>query len=66
MKFKTASNGDLYELYDYGDGCYAIGFKNNTVQEGKKYPTSVSLNVFYEGNITTTPNVTVTLKLSIR
>ena len=48
------------------NGEFAIGFKDNTVQTTAKYPTSVGLNVFYEGNNTNSPNAAVTLKLTAR
>ena len=66
LAIKDAKQAALFEIYTYGNGEFAIGFKDNAVKEKTKYPTSVALNVFHEGNTTNTPNAVVTLKLSIR
>ena len=66
VAIKDAKQAALFEIYTYGNGEFAVGFKDNAVKEKTKYPTSVALNVFYEGNTTNTPNAVVTLKLSIR
>lgn len=60
---EVTSASSLYEIYDYGNGEYAIGFKDNTVTTAK-YPTSVKLNIRLDGNANA--SATVTLKLRIQ
>lgn len=66
VTIKDARQQALFCIYDYGNGEYAIGFQDNTVDRNAKYPTSVTLNVFLEGNQSSKPNGTVTLKLVVR
>lgn len=71
MEIRDAKYRDLFEVYDYGDGTFAVGFRDGKVHSsltGKNDFTTVSLklNVWLEGNQTAKANTTVTLKLSIR
>lgn len=65
VTFKEAPHQALFTLYEYGGGNYALGFRDNTVQN-KTYPTCVVLNLFFDGNTSTKPNATVTLKPQVR
>ena len=66
VAFKDAKQAATFELIDYGDGTYAIGFKNGKVNEkmvGKS--VTVKLNVFIEGNETAKANDAVSVKLTV-
>ena len=80
ITFKNATQAKMFEIIPYGDGLFAIGFKDGTVDKsliaaGKatSKTVTVSLNVFMEGNATTDPiisktakaNTTVNVKLTI-
>ncbi len=65
VEFKDAKQAALYEVYYYGNGSLAIGFREGSVQN-VKYPTSVSLNLFFTGNSTQKPNAAITVKIQIR
>ena len=60
------------EVIDYGDGVYAIGFKDGKVHKNL-LPTgkattkavTVTLNIYLEGNQTTKANTTASVKLTI-
>lgn len=64
VEIKDTKLAALYEIHDYGNGEFAIGFRNNTV--GAVKSASIPLNVFFEGNGSAKPNATLTLKLQIR
>ena len=53
-----------FELFDYGNGQYAIGFKDGIVP-AKLTSANISLNVWLEGNETTKANASVKVKLII-
>ena len=53
-----------YELIDYENGRYAIGFKDGAVP-AKLTSANISLNVWLEGNETAKANASVKVKLSI-
>jgi hypothetical protein len=57
----------MFELYDYGNGQYAIGFKDNTVTAAaaKLKIVSIPINIRHKGNNTAKPDATVTLKVTI-
>ena len=66
VKIKDAKYRGLFEIYSYGDGEFAIGFKNGKVEkklEGKT--VTITLNVRLEGNQTAKVNTTVKLKVNI-
>ena len=64
IEIKDAKYADIFEIFDYGNGQFAIGFKNGkTIQSAK--PINLVLNIFIEGNTGTKPNATGKLKLSI-
>ncbi len=70
LEIKDAKYKDMFEVYDYGNGQFAIGFKDSNVSEkliGKKASLAVTLNlnVFVEGNETAKPNTTAKIKLTI-
>ena len=55
---------NLFEIHSYGNGEFAIGFKDNLVPTGR-FPSSVVLNVYADGNSTRSV-ASVTLKLQVR
>lgn len=63
VEIRDAKVAALYQIYNYGNGEFAIGFKDNTVQNAK-YPTSAALTVFFDGS--QKPSASITLKLQIR
>ena len=66
VEFKNAKQAALLELIDYGNGTYAIGFKDGVVDKsliGKS--VTVPLNIFLEGNQTAKANATVNVKLTV-
>lgn len=58
------STNPLYQIEDYGNGEYAICFNTSSWTAATKYPTSVTLNVFLDGNENAAAKVT--LKLSLK
>lgn len=58
------STNPLYQIEDYGNGEYAICFNTSSWTAATKYPTSVTLNVFLDGNENAATKVT--LKLSLK
>ncbi len=64
---KDAKNLAMFELYDYGNRQYAIGFKGNTVTAAaaKLKSASIPINIWHTGNNTNKPDATVTLKVTI-
>ena len=66
VEIKAAKQRNLFEIIDYGNGEFAIGFKDGNVDEsliGKS--VTVTLNVFVEGNQTAKANTTAKVKLTI-
>lgn len=64
VEIKDAKLAEIFEIFDYGNGEFAIGFKNGKTITSAK-PITLSLDVFLEGNTTAKPNAAVKLKLSI-
>ena len=62
VSIKDAKYQDAFVIHSYGDGEYAIGFRDGMVPETGKSVT-LTLNVWLEGNETAKPNTTVKLKL---
>ena len=61
---KTVESKDArFQVYSYGNGEFALGFKGNRIPAGK-LPTSVTLNVFCDGSDKQV--AAVTLKLQVR
>lgn len=66
VAFKNAKQAELFELIEYGDGTWAIGFRDGKVDKSLVGKTvTVNLNVFIEGNQTTKANATVNVKLTV-
>lgn len=63
-EIKDAKYQGIFEVYSYGSGEFAIGFKGNKVPDGK-LPTSVVLNVYVDGN-PAKGVASVALKLQVR
>ena len=67
---KEAKYQNMFEVTDYGDGHYAIGYKDNAVHPSlitKKNSITVTLilNIFLKGNQTVKVNITAKTKLTI-
>lgn len=66
VEIKQSRYSDLFEIHNYGNGNYAIGFK-----EGADYQSIVgrtvfvTLNLFVEGNTTENANKTVNVRIQI-
>lgn len=67
VRFKNQTDGSLYELFDYGNGEFAIGFKGGEIDKrlAGKTTVSIQLEVFLDGNGTAAANNTITLKLRL-
>ncbi|MGN0984615.1 MAG: Ig-like domain-containing protein, partial [Gemmiger sp.] len=61
---KVEPSNALYQIEDYGDGEYAVCFDTSKWTSTTKYPTSITLNVFLDGNANAATKVT--LKLSLK
>ena len=64
IELKDAKQAEIFEIFDYGNGQFAIGFKDGKTLTSAK-PITVTLNVYLAGNTGTKPNAAVKLKLSI-
>ncbi len=60
----TGSNAALFSLTDLGNGKYAIGYAGNLITTTKAQ--TVKLRVFLDGNLTGTPNATISVKVNIK
>ena len=71
VKIKEAANDKLFEIISYGDGIYAIAFKDKKVdssfltQKSASKAVTVTLNVTLDGNETTKVNAALKLKLTV-
>ena len=65
VEMKDSKYQDIFEIYDYGNGTFAIGFREGAIPDLPAKPIDLKLNVFLEGNTSAKPNTTVSLKLSI-
>ena len=66
VEIKDAKYRDVFEIYSYGNGEFALGYKNSRVPDtliGKT--VTVNLNIFLEGNQARKANTTAALKLTI-
>jgi hypothetical protein len=67
VQIKDAKYAAMFELYNYGSGQYAIGFKGDPNETGaaKLTSASITLNVWHDGNETAKPDSTVTVKVTL-
>ena len=66
MEFKNAKQAAQFQIIKYGNGTYAIGFKDGNVDRSLIGKTvAVSLNIFLEGNLTAKANTTASVKLTV-
>ena len=68
VRIKDAKHQKLFELKTYGSGSFALAFLDDTVDASlmkKDQTLTVPLQIFLEGNGTTSPNATVNLKVKI-
>ncbi len=56
------SKDGFFELSELGAGTWSIGYAGNEITTTKN--TTVKLNVFFDGNLSTKPNATVSIKIS--
>lgn len=64
VRIKDAKMEALYEIHDYGNGQFAIGFKDGVVAPGVK-TGNVALEIFFDGNDSIKPNASVNIKVQI-
>ena len=66
VRIKDAKYRGLFEVYSYGEGEFAVGFKNGKVDSSLAGKTvTLTLNVWLEGNQTAKVNTTVKLKVNV-
>lgn len=70
VEIKDAKYQDLFALYEYGNGEFAIGYKdveaaNALIGEKASKTETVTLNIFLEGNQSEKANTTVKLMLTV-
>ena len=59
-----AKSAALFDLKDLGNGVYAIGYAGDRITTTKS--ATVKLRVFLAGNLTGTPNATISVKVNIK
>ena len=66
-EIKDAKNAAMFELYEYGGGRFAIGFKDGVIapSAAKLRSVSIPINIWLDGNETAKPNTTVTVRINI-
>ena len=66
-EIKDAKNAAMFELYEYGGGRFAIGFKDGVIatSAAKLRGVSIPINIWLDGNETAKPNTTVTVRINI-
>ena len=73
LEIKDAKYKDAFEIIDYRDGTFAIGFKDGKlhkeieklIEKKASAAITLNLNVFIEGNESTKVNTTAKVKLTI-
>lgn len=66
VEIKESKYQKLFEVIKYGDGQFAIGYKDEAVNKSLIGETvTVKLNVFLDGNCSSKANATVSVKLTI-
>ena len=66
VEIKEAKYQEMFEILEYGDGEFAIGYRENIVDStivGKT--VTLNLNVFLEGNLSAKANATVKVKITV-
>ncbi len=66
-EIKDAKNAAMFELYEYGGGRFAIGFKDGVIAPAaaKLKSVSIPINIWLDGSETAKPNAAVTIKINI-
>ena len=66
-EIKDAKNAAMFELYEYGGGRFAIGFKDGVIAPAaaKLRSVSIPINIWLDGSETAKPNAAVTIKINI-
>ena len=59
-----AASAQLFDLKDYGNGVYSIGYRDNRISVDKT--KTVKLSVFLKGNTTDKANATVSVKVNLK
>ena len=65
IEIKDAKYQDIFEVYDYENGTFGIGFKGDVPKNLAGTTVTLNLNVYLTGNISAKPNATVKVKLTI-
>ena len=66
VEIKDAKYQNAFEIHPYGNGQFAIGFKDDAVDSSLAGKTiTLNLNVWLEGNQTAKANTTAKLKLTV-
>ena len=69
VELKPSKTAGYFELHDYGNGQFAIGFKDDTISAAAKKLTTatVTLNIWHKGidPDTAKPDATVSLKITL-
>ena len=67
VDLKPTKTAGYFELHNYGNGQFAIGFKDNKIDPAaaKLKTATVTLNIWHEGNTTEKADSTVSLKITI-
>lgn len=70
VEIKDEKYKDVFKIYNYGNGKFAVGFKDNVINQSlignkARLDVNLNLNIFIAGNETTKPNTTAKLKLAI-
>ena len=55
----------IFEVYDYENGTFGIGFKGDVPEDLAGKTVTLNLNVYLAGNTSAKPNGTVKAKLTI-
>ena len=65
IEIKDAKYQDIFEVYDYENGTFGIGFKGDVPKNLAGTTVTLNLNVYLTGNTSAKPNATVKVKLTI-
>ena len=65
VEIKDAKYQDKFEVIDYGNGQFAIGFRGGVPESLIGKTVTLNLNIFIEGNQTEKANTTAKVKLTI-
>ncbi len=66
-EIKDAKNAAMFELYEYGGGRFAIGFRDGVIAPAtaKLKSVSIPINIWLDGSETAKPDAAVTIRINI-